>query len=148
VPAAAARFDAKTFRRWKHGLTHEMARLTRELHRRRRFHKDLYLCHFYIHEADTESEPAWWGRVRLIDLHRLGHHPWTWPWWTMKDLAQLLYSSEVSGVDVRDRLRFWRAYFGRGWRSWAGQWLRWGVRIQAWTYRRHSRARRKAKAKA
>jgi heptose I phosphotransferase len=145
VPAAQARLSPGAFRRWKLGLIREMARLTRELHRLRRFHKDLYLCHFYIPEADTEAEPAWRGRVRLIDLHRLGYHPWTWPWWTTKDLAQLLYSSEVPGVDVRDRLRFWRAYLGRRCRGWPGRWLQWGVRLQAWTYRRHRRKRQRAK---
>src|SRR5438105_3181855 len=80
---------------WKRGLIEEMVSLTQALHRRRRFHKDLYLCHFYIAEADTEQVPAdWSGRVRLIDLHRLGHHPWTGAWWRAKDLAQLLYSSD------------------------------------------------------
>ena len=48
----------------------------------------------------------------LIDLHRLAHHPWTWWWWLLKDLAQLLYSSEVTGVDVRDQVAFWKAYRG------------------------------------
>src|SRR5213079_2543628 len=49
VPAAAARLDPATLRRWKRGLVLEMARLTRGLHGRRTFHKDLYLCHFYVH---------------------------------------------------------------------------------------------------
>ena len=127
VPLAAARLAPADFRRWKRGLIAEMARLTRLLHDRRRFHKDLYLCHFYIARADTAvADPAWRGRVFLIDLHRLGRHPWTWPWWRMKDLAQLLYSTEVPGVDARDRLYFWRMYRGpgRGGRPTAG-WSGW-----------------------
>ena len=53
VPLAAARLTPAEFRRWKCGLIAEMARLTRLLHDRCRFHKDLYLCHFYIDRADT-----------------------------------------------------------------------------------------------
>jgi hypothetical protein len=101
IPLAADRLDAVTFRRWKRGLATEVARLARLLHDRRCFHKDLYLCHFYIAEEDTRSLPdpaqAWRGRVYLIDLHRLSHHGWTWWLWQTKDLAQLLYSSVTRG---------------------------------------------------
>src|SRR5262249_37986019 len=90
VPAAAAHLGPDDFRQWKRGLIAEMASITRALHNRRRFHKDLYLCHFYIAEEDTQRVPSWPGRVWLIDLHRLSRHRWTWPWWQAKDLAQLL----------------------------------------------------------
>src|SRR5262249_11193411 len=93
IPRAAARLDPDTFRCWKRTLSEEVARLTRSLHDRRWFHKDLYLCHFYVRGEDTERVPAWRGRVHLIDLHRLAYHPWTWRVWQAKDLAQLLYSS-------------------------------------------------------
>jgi heptose I phosphotransferase len=146
VPAAAARLDPAVFGRWKRGLVAEVARLTRALHDRRRFHKDLYLCHFYIRAADTERVPcAWSGRVHLIDLHRLGHHPWTWPHWQTKDLGQLLYSSEVPGVAVRDRLRFWRAYLGAERRSGTAAWLRRLILFRWRLYRRHN-LKRKRKA--
>ena len=75
------------------------------------------------------------GRVWLIDLHRLGHHRWTWPLWLAKDLAQLWYSSEIPGVETRDRVAFWRAYHKA---HPAARWLRWLIRAKAWTYRRHS----------
>jgi heptose I phosphotransferase len=139
VPAAASRLDPATFRRWKRGLVAELARLTRCLHQRRWFHKDLYLCHFYIAGDDTARLPTWRGRVRVIDFHRLGRHAWTWPWWQAKDLAQLLYSSEIPGVDARDRLRFWRVYRQRSRRSRADRWLGWCIRVKAWNYRRHNR---------
>lgn len=139
IPVAAQRLDPATLRRWKRGLVQEMARLTRELHQRRWFHKDLYLCHFYILEQDTYHVPVWRGRVHLIDLHRLGYHPWSWRRWQSKDLAQLLYSSDVAGVDARDRLRFWHVYFQgkrRGLWAWC---LRCWVRLKWWSYRRHNR---------
>src|SRR5207244_11657252 len=47
IPAAAEQLDPGAFRLWKRGLIAELARLVRGLHERRRFHKDLYLCHFY-----------------------------------------------------------------------------------------------------
>ena len=54
----------------------ELARIARELHRRRVFHKDLYFCHFYIDESFTHSGPSsWTNRVVMIDLHRLGRNP-------------------------------------------------------------------------
>jgi heptose I phosphotransferase len=148
VPAAARRLSRAAFRLWKRGLVEEMAALTLALHRRHRFHKDLYLCHFYIAEADTRCVPDWRGRVRMIDFHRLGHHPWTGPYWRCKDLAQLLYSSEVDGVDVRDRLHFWRVYRRGADLGRRAEWLRWWVRLRGWNYRRRSRRRRARAAKA
>jgi hypothetical protein len=139
VPAAHGQLDLETFRRWKRGLIAEMVRLTRALHQRRWFHKDLYLCHFYVAAEDTGRLPEWRGRVRLIDLHRIGRHPWTWPWWQAKDLAQLLYSSAVPGVTERDRLWFWRVYRGGDRPGPADRWLRWWVRLKSWGYRRHNR---------
>jgi heptose I phosphotransferase len=147
IPLAARRLTPRDFRRWKRGLIAEMASLVLALHTRRYFHKDLYLCHFYVAEDDTGwVPPAWRGRVRLIDLHRLARHSWTWPRWRAKDLGQLLYSSDVSGVTARDRVRFWRAYLaGDGARlgRLAG-WLRRSARLKAWNYHRHDR--RKAAA--
>jgi heptose I phosphotransferase len=145
IPAAAARLDGITFRRWKRGLAEEMAVVARALHRRRRFHKDFYLCHFFIPEEDTFRLPAWPGRVWLIDLHRLGHHPLTAPWWRAKDLGQLLFSSEIPEVDASDRLHFWRAYISTSRQSWLAQVLKWVVCLRAWTYRRHEPRRQRAR---
>ena len=50
IPAARARLDGRTFVVWKRSLTTELARLAAALHRLRRFHKDLYLCHFFVPE--------------------------------------------------------------------------------------------------
>ena len=89
-----------------------MADLSRMMHDQSVFHKDLYFCHFYIHVDDTQRIPEKWAkRVIVIDLHRLSRHRATAIWWQVKDLAQLLYSSEIPGVaaarpaDVLEGLR-------------------------------------------
>jgi heptose I phosphotransferase len=143
VPLAAGRLDSAAYQFWKRSLVHELARLARELHNRRCFHKDFYLCHFFVPAGDTRTLPAWRGRVHMIDLHRLAQHRWTWPIWLVKDLAQLLYSSEISGIDPRDRLRFWRVYWGPSRRTWLGRWFRRAILFKWQRYRRHN-ARRKA----
>jgi heptose I phosphotransferase len=135
IPAARRALAPTEFARWKRGLVGELVRLTQELHRRRWFHKDLYLCHFYVPAEDTARLPDWRGRVHLIDLHRLGHHPLTWRVWQVKDLAQLLFSSEVEGVDARDRLRFWHRYLGGE----RGPFLRRWIVLKWQRYRRHNR---------
>jgi hypothetical protein len=63
----------------------------------------------------------------------------------VKDLGQLLYSSEVIGVDDRDRQFFWRAYLGRGRRDWMTRGLLWAVLFRGRRYRRQN-ARRKSRA--
>jgi heptose I phosphotransferase len=144
VPHARAKLTPLEFRRWKRGLGAEVARLARLLHDRRRFHKDLYLCHFYLHTDDTaRAVPAggWPGRVFLIDLHRLARHRWTWPVWLLKDLAQLLYSSAVPGLNSRDRLWFWHRY--RAGRGWAWRVLRRAVLLKWRLYDRHSQRKRR-----
>jgi lipopolysaccharide kinase (Kdo/WaaP) family protein len=147
IPAAAAQLEPVVFRQWKRGLSAELARLTRALHERRCFHKDLYLCHFYIPRADTDRLPTdWRGRVHVIDLHRLAHHAWSHWLWQAKDLGQLLYSSNLPGIDARDRLHFWRLYLGNKRRVVAAAWLRRLVLIKAWSYRRHNRRKQRRAA--
>jgi hypothetical protein len=138
VPAAASRLDADAFRTWKRTLGAEVARLTRALHARRYFHKDLYLCHFYIPRRWTEAIPCWQGQVHLIDFHRLGRHRFAYRFWQVKDLAQLLYSSDLPGVDARDRVRFWHAYMGSERRSWLSKLLRYGVLVKSQRYQHHN----------
>ncbi len=139
VPVALAALPPDAFRCWKQGLVTELARLARLLHDRHVFHKDLYLCHFYIDRGDLTAVPAdWRGRVCLIDLHRLTHHPWSWRLWQLKDLAQLLYSSDLAGIDDRDRLLFWREYRGPGPRRPPRPWLRWLILFKWRQYQRHN----------
>jgi len=142
IPLAATHMDRQTFAGWKRGLVSELARLTQLLHSRRRFHKDLYLSHFFIPRSAIGRVADWRGQVYLIDFHRLRHHPVTWPLWQAKDLGQLLFSSQLPGVTARDRVRFWRLYRGIEGRD---GWLRSLILFKDWTYQRHrSRKRRRA----
>ena len=111
VPLAERSLDPASFREWKRALSDELVRLSVAFHGRRVFHKDWYFCHFYIDREDAGRVPeAWTGRVRVIDLHRMARHPLTAPWRKAKDLAQLLYSSDVPGVTDEDRRGFWARY--------------------------------------
>jgi len=139
VPLARTRLEAARFRAWKRALAKEMARLTHALHDRSYFHQDLYLCHFYVPRQTTGTVPeSFTGLLHVIDLHRLARHRWTWPWWQAKDLSQLLYSSEIDGVDARDRLCFWRAYTALAGK---GPLLERWIRFKARRYRRHNQRR-------
>ncbi|MCZ2343739.1 MAG: hypothetical protein LC104_18375 [Bacteroidales bacterium] len=148
VPLAAQSLSASQFATWKRGLVAELARLSRELHRRRAFHKDLYFCHFYILQSDTQHVPdGWQGRVVMIDFHRLGRHSILGLWYQIKDVAQLWNSSAVEGVTHRDRLRFWKLYRSGNWdtASAPSDWLRILVKWKWKLYQRHH-ARRAARA--
>jgi heptose I phosphotransferase len=147
IPLASRTLNVKKFRQMKRGLAAEMARLSRLLHDRSCFHKDLYLCHFYIREDDIATPPPdWRGRVAMIDLHRLGRHPLTAALWQLKDLAQLAYSSEVEGVEPRDRVAFWRAYRQPGTSTWWSRWLLHMVLVKWRRYRAHNFKHRAANA--
>src|SRR5262249_9140511 len=110
IPDLSRRLEPRRFATWKRHLIGALAEITATLHQADLFHKDLYLCHFFLEEGDSSSTPDPSG-LTLIDLHRLGHHP-HWPdRWRWKDLGQLVYSTYgVVGINDRDRLRFWRHY--------------------------------------
>ena len=109
IPALAATLDPAAFARLKRALVIEMAEMVARLHAAHAFHKDLYLCHFFL--PPDGFQPGGAGRLCLIDLHRLAVHRWSSVRWRCKDLGQLLFSTVgVSGVDDRDRLRFWKHY--------------------------------------
>lgn len=111
VPTAAESMRPQSFRRWKGQVVRQMAALARLLHGQDRYHKDFYLCHFYVPAPQAYSPNP--GTVHLIDLHRLGHHHWLRRRWLVKDLAQLLFSTwGVAGVTNHDRLTFLRSYLG------------------------------------
>ena len=108
LPVLDRTLDPVQFARLKRALAIEMAEITARLHRAHAFHKDLYLCHFFL---DGRAGVQDGSRLCLIDLHRLAIHRWTAPRWRWKDLGQLLFSTfGVTGIDDRDLLRFWKHY--------------------------------------
>ena len=137
-PVLARRLDPWAFASLKRRLIEEMARIAATLHAARLFHKDLYLCHFFLDMRGLEpgdSPP----RVVLIDLHRLASSRFGSAWLRWKDLGQLLYSTEgVDGIDDRDRYRFWRSYLRRCPIAMPA-WQEWIVRFRAARYRSHNR---------
>ena len=110
LPELAYELEPAAFESLKRRLIAEMARITAALHTARVFHKDLYLCHFYLDLERLRDDPAD-VRLVLIDFHRLAEHG-LWPdRWRWKDLGQLLYSTAgVAGIDNRDICRFWKDY--------------------------------------
>ena len=128
IPAMQQRLGAVEFESWKRALIDEMAALTARLHGARAFHRDLYLCHYYIDPKCPE------GPLYLIDLHRLKTPRFGSAWWRWKDLAQLLFSTiGVEGVTGRDRVRFWRSYRSRIGLCWPG----WERRMILWRSARY-----------
>jgi heptose I phosphotransferase len=138
IPLLAERLDPASFRRRKRALIAEMAGITARLHQARVFHKDLYLCHFYLDMGEPGLVPGP-CRLSLIDLHRLAEHHLTGAWWRWKDLGQLLFSTlGVAGIDDRDRLRFWAGYRRRLRLKWPRRQAR-IVALRAERYRAHNR---------
>ena len=135
LPGLIESQSPEEFLRLKRELIAEMAEIAARLHRANVFHKDLYLCHFFL---DLSPGTSAGNRLTLIDLHRLAEHRWTGFRWRIKDLAQLLYSSYgVPGIDDRDRLRFWMHY-NKLTRPARPGWLRSRVIAKAARYLRHN----------
>jgi heptose I phosphotransferase len=138
LPRLADRLESRAFDRLKRSLIVEMARMTATLHNASVFHKDLYLCHFFIDPGEVETRDRAL-RMVLIDLHRLAEHRVWSDWWRWKDLGQLLFSTEgVTGITDRDRLRFWKFYRRLvGIRR--GRWHSGMIRLRAARYLAHNR---------
>ncbi len=136
VPELQAELPPADFAALKRALVIEMAEVSAKLHAAHAFHKDLYLCHFFLNRA---AKPEGGRRLCLIDLHRFAVHRWTAPRWRWKDLGQLLYSTiGVAGIDDRDRLRFWMHYRRRSRLLLPGSQLRF-IRAKAALYQAHNR---------
>jgi heptose I phosphotransferase len=134
VAVAESELDQATFQNWKRRAALELARLTRILHGYGRYHKDLYLCHFFVQRPTPNDQGPRRGEMFMIDLHRMRQHRLTGWYWRIKDLAQLLYSSDLPQVTVWDRVRFFRAYLGRR----VDRRLLSAVVLKAGRYRRHN----------
>src|SRR5690606_16666779 len=64
LPELAGQMEPEAFARLKRELIAEMAGITATLHRAHLFHKDLYLCHFFLDRAVPRSAGR---RLTLID---------------------------------------------------------------------------------
>lgn len=137
IPKAYQTLTPFQFRQWKTGLIYELVRLSHLFHSNHYYHRDWYLCHFYILEQDTRQVPAnWEGKVTVIDFHRMIYHRIKSLLYRSKDLAQLLYSSNCIGITNRDRFLFWILYR----RSLSRQKLIKWLIIRKWKfYQRHDR---------
>lgn len=110
LPELKQSLDVETFESLKRRIIPEMARVSAAMHNARVFHKDLYLCHFFLNLRKIDRDPRD-VELTLIDLHRLAEHRVFANRWRWKDLGQLLFSIEgVEGATPRDALRFWKHY--------------------------------------
>lgn len=147
VPRALESLSAAQFYAWKRDLVRQIASVVRRMHGARRYHKDLYLCHFFVPTATLTTGRVAPGAVHLIDFHRLTRSTlWRWRW-QVKDLAELQFSSQVAGITNRDRLRFLHHYHGARRGSWRARFFTWAVRIKAERYEAHNRKAEREQAK-
>ncbi len=157
VPAMFAGPDSSEGRRRRRWLAARVADIARRLHTARLFHCDFYLCHFFIRRG-AGFQPANVGRgtgwqagspphgllgsqrehtdLVLIDFTRLRQS--VLPRWRVKDLAQLLYSSDLPGITRTDRLRFFKCYLGTRWIDKRARRLIRSVLRKAAQYHRHN----------
>jgi hypothetical protein len=117
--ACAEHEDRPAGRRQDRGLRErldDLARFVAAFHRAGFVHRDLYLSHVFISEAEPDSFSQGAGlpacsaqtgtRFRLIDLQRVFRPRWRHRRWVVKDLAALHDSTPVEYVSLRERLRF------------------------------------------
>jgi heptose I phosphotransferase len=85
----------------KRRLIREVARIARIMHDNGINHRDFYICHFLLDDAQ---------KLFLIDLHRAAIRKKVPLRWRIKDLAGLYFSSMDAGLTRRDLLRFMKDY--------------------------------------
>jgi heptose I phosphotransferase len=88
-------------------LIHYVADVAARFHRLGYNHRDLYCCHFFIHEPAPGR-----FKVNLIDLQRVEHRRRWRRRWIVKDLAQLAYSAPRDYISCTARLYFMKRYLG------------------------------------
>jgi lipopolysaccharide kinase (Kdo/WaaP) family protein len=117
----------------KRDLCRRLADVARRLHEARLYHRDFYLCHFFVRPA---AEAADGFELALIDFLRL--KPSHRVRWRIKDLAQLSFSADLPGITRADRLRFLKHYLGINRLDNATRRLIRRVERKADRYRRHN----------
>ena len=133
IPARLSRRESTEQRAVRRELTARIADIARRLHSANLFHCDFYLCHFFIRESS--NFPAAFDLV-LIDLMRLKQSRLAR--WRIKDLAQLLFSSDLPGITRTDRLRFFKKYLGIRRLDSTARWLLRRIQWKSSLYHRHN----------
>ncbi len=105
-------------KRVKQKLIDALARIAKKMHGCGVCHRDFYICHFLLHNAQdfidgTQVQPE----LSLIDLHRALNRRSLSQRWVVKDVAGLYFSALHIGLSQRDFLRFVRAYSGKSLRK-------------------------------
>lgn len=98
----------------KRRLVKQLATISRTMHDNGVCHRDFYICHFLLHDAQAftqciQTQP----QLSLIDLHRALHRRVLSQRWVVKDIAGLYFSALHIGLTQRDFLRFLRVYAGK-----------------------------------
>ena len=97
----------------KRAFIKRVALMSAQLHRNGINHRDLYICHFLLKQAEfdalTDVNDL---QLYLIDLHRVQIRTQVPRRWLVKDLAALYFSSMDIGLTQRDFFRFIRDYTG------------------------------------
>jgi heptose I phosphotransferase len=139
VPGPLARMPEPERSRRKRALIARLADTARRLHGRRYYHRDFYLCHFFLRDDPAATDGF---DLVLIDFGRLLHS--RLGRWQIKDLAALLFSTDIAGVSPKDRLRFFKQYLGVKKLDADGRALLRRVTAKADRYRRHNAGPRAA----
>jgi heptose I phosphotransferase len=102
----------------KRRLLEQLALISRAMHHNGICHRDFYICHFLLHDAEafTQGQQAL-PQLSLIDLHRALNRRVLSQRWLVKDIAGLYFSALHIGLTKRDCLRFVRVYSGKSLRN-------------------------------
>jgi heptose I phosphotransferase len=160
IPRRFGGLESSTVRQLRRDLTRRLADIATRLHSAQLYHCDFYLCHFFVRDlSDAQRQPGppttlvstaprasaivatqQHGAfdLVLIDLMRLKYS--RVPRWQVKDLAQLLFSSELPGITRTDRLRFFKHYLGLARLDSSARRLLRRVQWKASVYQRHNRS--------
>lgn len=100
---------------YKRAVLAAVADTARVMHAAQTYHRDFYICHLYLKQADigTSSPP----RLTIMDLHRALIGPRFPRRWRVKDVGSLYFSAMDIGLSRRDRLRFMARYSGKSLRA-------------------------------
>ena len=95
LPQLAAQLDSRAFETLKRRVIGEIARITAILHGARVFHKDLYLCHFFLDHQGLKglAKLTQAGAPRRHSSDDLGSHPAFFPHLS-KSVASDLHRNE------------------------------------------------------